>query len=145
MLCIIGVSDARQEGKKWCTILEWGYWWLNYCIHDGDHSAARPTWYFVCVCVCVTDRGRRRMERDKRRVALDLSCQICNEKPGGNSWFTIGLVTREEEENVRETRKSYRDRHCPTLILLRTTPVNPDIFQQCFLLLLSAAERFCNM
>jgi len=107
---------------------------------------------YVCVCVrlfaCVSHRESEReemMERDERREALDLSCLICTEKPRGKSWFTIEMVTRGEEENVREPTKSFLRPPLPNPHPANntSTPINLDIFQRCFLLLISVAELLC--
>jgi hypothetical protein len=90
------------------------------------------------------DRVREeRSERDERREALDLSCLICTEKPRGKSWFTIEMVTRGEEENVRESTKSFLRPPLPNPHPANntSTPINLDVFWRCFLLLV--AELLC--
>jgi len=98
--------------------------------------------------VCVKQRQTEREEslvRDERREALDLSCLICTEKPRGKSWFTIEMVTRGEEENVRESTKSFLRPPLPNPHPANntSTPINLDIFRRCFLLLISVAELLC--
>ena len=107
----------------------------------------------MCVCACVRlfacvshrDRERRKDGWDERREALDLPCLICSEKPRGKSWFTIEMVTRGEEENVREPTKSFLRPPLPNPHPANntSTPMNLDIFQRCFLLLISVAELLC--
>ena len=74
-----------------------------------------------------------------------MSCLICTEKPRGKSWFTIEMVTRGEEENVREPTKSFLRPPLPNPRSANntSTPINLDIFQRCFLLPISVAESLC--